>query len=297
MARSPAPQTQPSPPTKPMAGRVCLVTGATNGIGLEACKALAQQGATLVMVGRDAARGEAALQAVRAAAPEARVELLLADLSKQQEVRKLAQDFQRRHAQLHVLLNNAGVYLTQRQVTEDGLEATLATNHLSYFLLTHLLLPTLHASGNARVVNVSSDAHRRARLDLDDLQCERRFSGWRAYANSKLCNILFTLSLAQRLRGTQVTANSLHPGVVSTGFALNNPGFIARFYKLAAPLLTTAEKGAQTSVYLAASPEVEGVSGEYFVRSRRARASRTAQDAALAEKLWVKSAQLVRVTP
>ena len=284
-----------APPS--MAGRVCLVTGATNGIGLEACKALAQQGATLVMVGRDAARGEAALQQVRAGAPQASVELLLADLSKQQDVRRLAQQFQARHAQLHVLLNNAGVILEQRQVTEDGLEATFATNHLAYFLLTKLLLPTLLQSGSARVVNVASEAHRRARLDLEDLQSERGYSGWRAYSNSKLANILFTLSLAQRLRGTQVTANSLHPGVVSSGFALNNTGLTARFYKLFAPLLTTSEKGAETSVYLASSPEVEGVSGEYFKRCRRARPSRAAQDAALAEKLWVKSAQLTAVAP
>lgn len=288
---------QPPQGPAPLAGRVCLVTGATGGIGLETCKALAQQGATLVMVGRDAARGEAALQQVRAVAPQAPVELLLADLSKQQDVRRLAQDFLKRHSRLHVLVNNAGVILEKRQLTEDGLEATFATNHLAYFLLTHLLRPTLEASGNARVVNVSSDAHRRARLDLEDLQSERSYSGWRAYANSKLANILFTLSLAQRMRGTQLTANSLHPGVVSTGFALNNTGLIARFYKLAAPFLTTPEKGAQTTVYLAASPEVEGVSGEYFVRSRRARPSRSAQDAALAEKLWVKSAQLVGISP
>ena len=281
-----------------MNGRVCLVTGATNGIGLEACKALAQQGATLVMVGRDPARSESALQAGRAvAAPGASVELLLADLSKMGDVRRLAQQFEQRHTQLHVLLNNAGVFLETRQVTEDGLEATFATNHLAYFLLTHLLLPTLLASGSARVVNVSSDAHRRAKLDMGDLQSERRYSGWRAYANSKLENLLFTLALAQRLRCTEVTANSLHPGVVSTGFALNNQGLIARFYRLFGPLLVTPEKGARTSVYLAASPEVEGVSGEYFARCRRVRASRTAQDAALAERLWLESARLAGVPP
>ncbi|MBF5043017.1 SDR family oxidoreductase [Aggregicoccus sp. 17bor-14] len=280
-----------------MAGRVCLVTGATGGIGLEAAKALARQGATLVLVGRDAARGEAALQAVRDAAPGVSAELLLADLSRQKDVRALAAAFLQRHEALHVLLNNAGAIYEKRQVTEDGLEATFATNHLSYFLLTHLLRGALEAGGDARIVNVASRAHQRARLDLDDLQAERRYSGMRAYANSKLANILFTQALARRLRGGRVTANSLHPGVVRTGFGRNNAGAIGHVFRLFAPFFLTPEEGAKTSVYLASSPEVSGVSGEYFARCRRMRPSRAAQDEALAEKLWAKSAQLTGVAP
>ena len=297
MGSSAAPQEQKQAAARPMEGRVCLVTGATGGIGLEAAKALAAQGATLVLVGRDAGRGEAALQAVRAHAPGAQVELLLADLSKQRDVRALAQAFLARHARLHVLLNNAGALFDQRQVTEDGLEATFATNHLAYFLLTSLLRPTLEASGSARVVNVASDAHRRGRIDLQDLQGERRFSGWGAYCNSKLANVLFTTELARRLRGTDVSANCLHPGVVRTGFAQGTQGLFGLFFKHAAPLLLTPARGAQTSIYLASSPEVEGVSGEYFKRCRRVRPSKSAQDATLAAQLWTKSAQLTGVTP
>jgi retinol dehydrogenase 12 len=280
-----------------LSGQVCLVTGATGGIGLESARALAQRGAHVVMVGRDPVRSEAALQSVRASAPGASVELLLADLSQQQQVRALAAAFLARHTRLHVLLNNAGVIHEQRQVTADGLEATFATNHLAPFLLTHLLLPTLLQTGEARVVTVSSRAHRRARLDLEDLQGERRYGGMRAYANSKLANILFTTALARRLRGTQVTANSLHPGVVRTGFGVHNPGLIGLVFRLGARFFITPEEGARTSVYLAASPEVSGVSGEYFARCRRVHPSRAAQDAGLAEKLWLKSAQLTGVTP
>jgi NAD(P)-dependent dehydrogenase (short-subunit alcohol dehydrogenase family) len=297
MGSSAAPQEQQQAAARPMEGRVCLVTGATGGIGLEAAKSLAAQGATLVLVGRDAGRGEAALQAVRTHAPGAQVELLLADLSKQRDVRALAEAFLARHARLHVLLNNAGALFDRRQVTEDGLEATFATNHLAYFLLTYLLRPTLEASGSARVVNVASDAHRRGRINLQDLQGERSFSGWGAYSNSKLANVLFTTELARRLRGTDVTANCLHPGVVRTGFAQGAQGLFGLFFKHAAPLLLTPERGAQTSIYLASSPEVEGVSGEYFKRCRRVRPSKSGQDAALAAQLWVKSAQLTGVTP
>jgi NAD(P)-dependent dehydrogenase (short-subunit alcohol dehydrogenase family) len=279
-----------------MQGRVCLITGATSGIGLESARALASQGAHVVLVGRDKGRGEAALAEVRRTSPEAKLELLQADLTSLASVRALAEDFQRRHSRLDVLLNNAGLIITERKVTADGFEATLATNHLSHFLLTHLLLDMLKASGAARVVNVSSQAHRVGSLDfLDDLHAERGYSGMKVYGNSKLANILFTRSLAKRLAGTKVTANSLHPGVVRTGFGLNNQGFFSTLVKLTAPFMLTAEGGARTSVYLASSPEVEGVTGKYFMKCREAKESAAARNDAAAERLWEKSAELTGV--
>jgi NAD(P)-dependent dehydrogenase (short-subunit alcohol dehydrogenase family) len=279
-----------------MQGRVCLITGATSGIGLESARALASQGAQVVLVGRDKGRGEAALAEVRRTSPEAKLELMQADLTSLASVRALAEDFQRRHSRLDVLLNNAGLIITERKVTVDGFEATLATNHLSHFLLTHLLLDMLKASGAARVVNVSSQAHRVGSLAfLDDLQAERGYSGMKVYGNSKLANILFTRSLAKRLAGTKVTTNSLHPGVVRTGFGLNNQGLFSRLVKLTAPFMLTAEGGARTSVYLASSPEVEGVTGKYFMKCREAKESAAARNDAAAERLWEKSAELTGV--
>ncbi|PTL81686.1 short-chain dehydrogenase [Vitiosangium sp. GDMCC 1.1324] len=279
-----------------MQEKVCLITGATSGIGLESARALARQGATVVLSGRDPGRGEAALAEVRRTVPDAKLDLLLADLTSMASVRKLAGDFQRKYSRLDVLLNNAGLMLDRRKVTPDGFEATLATNHLSHFLLTHLLLDVLKASGASRVVNVASDAHRMGSLDfLDDLQAERGYSGMKVYGNSKLANILFTRGLKRRLEGTKVTTNSLHPGVVRTGFGLNSEGIFKHIVKLAGPFMLSAEGGARTSVYLASSPEVEGVSGKYFAKSKVAKESRAAQDDAAAEKLWQKSAELTGV--
>lgn len=280
-----------------MQGKVCLITGATSGIGLESARALAAQGATVVLSGRDPGRGDAALAEVRRTVPDAKLDLMLADLTSLASVRKLAADFQAKYSRLDVLLNNAGLIIDRRKVTTDGFEATFATNHLSHFLLTNLLLDMLTSSGAARVVNVSSEAHRVGSLGfLDDLQAERGgYSGMTVYGNSKLANILFTRGLQRRLEGTKVTTNSLHPGVVRTGFGLNSEGIFKHLVKLAAPFMLSAEGGARTSVYLAASPEVEGVSGKYFARRKVARESKAAQDAAAAEKLWQKSAELTGV--
>jgi NAD(P)-dependent dehydrogenase (short-subunit alcohol dehydrogenase family) len=280
-----------------MQGKVCLVTGATSGIGLESVRALARQGATVVLSGRDAGRGEAALAEVRRTVPDAKLDLLLADLTSLASVRKLAQDFQSRYSRLDVLLNNAGLILDRRKVTVDGFEATFATNHLSHFLLTNLLLDLLKASGAARVVNVSSQGHRAGSVDfLDDLNAERGgYNGLKVYGNSKLANILFTRALARRLEGTKVTTNSLHPGAVRTGFGLNSEGIFKHLVKLVAPFMLSAEGGARTSVYLASSPEVEGVSAKYFIKCKVARESRAARDDAAAEKLWRKSAELTGV--
>ncbi|MBJ6761544.1 SDR family oxidoreductase [Myxococcaceae bacterium JPH2] len=276
-------------------GKVCLITGATGGIGLETAKALARLGATTLLVGRDPGRTQAAVAAVREAAPGATVESFLADLSSLQSVRDLASAVRARTSRLDVLINNAGLIHDRRQVTVDGFEATLAINHLAPFLLTNLLLDLLRASPSARVINVSSQGHRLARLDFDDLQSTRGYDGIRVYGNSKLANILFTHALAKRLKGSRVTTNALHPGVVRTGFGLNSQGFFKHLIKLGAPFMLSAERGARTSVYLASSPEVADVSGQYFIKCRPVKASSAARDDALAERLWQVSAQLTGV--
>ncbi|RKH21070.1 SDR family oxidoreductase [Corallococcus sp. CA047B] len=278
-------------------GKVCLITGATGGIGQETAKALARLGATLVLSGRDEARTAATVAAVREAAPQARVESLLADLSSLASVRALAQAFRERHQRLDILINNAGLIIDRRQVTVDGYEATFATNHLSHFLLTHLLRDLLVASGPARIINVSSFGHAFANTDfLDDPQTANQpYRPIQVYGNAKLSNILFTKGLAKRLAGTQVTANALHPGAVRTGFGHNSQGIFRHLVKLGAPFMISPEKGARTSVYLAASPEVAGVSGEYFNKCRKAKPSSAARDEALAERLWQVSEQLTGV--
>jgi retinol dehydrogenase-12 len=268
-----------------------VLTGATNGIGEAAAIALAKQGAHLVLVGRDAARGEASLARVQAAG-DTNATFLRADLSSMAEVRRLA-DQLRALPRIDVLVNNAGAVFMERLTTADGFERTLALNHLAYFLLTELLLDKIKASAPARIVNVASDAHQGGKLDFDDLQAEKHFSGFGAYANSKLCNILFTRELARRLQGTGVTANVLHPGTVATGFGRNNRGVFGVVIRMLGPFLRSPEKGAATIVYLAADPAVDGVSGQYFADCRPRTPARLAQDDADATKLWSVSEKLV----
>lgn len=266
-----------------MNGKIVLVTGATSGIGLVAARALAAQGATVILHGRNPAKTAAV-----AATVQGKVETAIADLSSMAEVRKLAADVRARFPRLDVLLNNAGAINQKRVVTVDGLELTFAANHLAYFLLTQELLPML--GPGARIVNVASEASRAAKLDVNDLQFERSYSGWTAYATSKLENILFTFELARRLpKG--VTANALHPGAIASNFA-QNAGWMGTAWKLLSPFLRTEEKGARTSIYLASSPEVEGVSGKYFIDCREKRARKNAYDADLARKLWEASERL-----
>jgi len=274
-------------------GKTVLLTGATKGIGLVAAREIARTGAALVLVARDAARGQATVEDVRVETGNDRVELITADLSVQAEVRRAAAEFRARHQRLDVLVNNAGAIFAARETTADGLEATFALNHLSYFLLTSLLLDLLKASAPARVVSVASGAHHSGHVDFDDLGRARGYSPIGAYGQSKLCNVLFTYELARRLEGTRVTANCLHPGFVRTGFGHNRPGLLSLAVYVGSLFAISPEAGARTTVFLATDPSVEGTSGKYFYKCRPARSSRESHDPAVARRLWEESERLV----
>ena len=251
-----------------MGGKVVLITGGTSGIGRAATTALAAMGAEVVVTGRDRERGEAAVEEIRRDSGNERVSLVLADLSVQAEVRRLAEEFRKRHDRLDVLVNNAGLVQSRRVETPDGLELTLAVNHLAPFLLTDLLLDLLKKSAPSRVITVSSEARRGASIDFDDLQSERRYRGFPVYGMTKMANILFTYELAERLEGTGVVANCLHPGAVSTNFAQNNRGPIALLFRLFKPFMRSPEQGADTLVYLASSPEAGELNGKYLTNRK-----------------------------
>jgi retinol dehydrogenase 12 len=272
-----------------MQGKVCLVTGATLGIGKETALGLARKGAELVIVGRDEARTRETAAWIARESGNQRVDAFVADLSLQAEVRRLAAAFKARYQKLDVLLNNAGAIFTKRETTAEGFERTWALNHLAEFLLTRLLLDTLEASAPARIVNVASSAHTSGKIDFDDVQGEKKYSGMGAYSQSKLANIMFTYALARRLTGSAVTANCLHPGVVATGFGHNTPGLVNTLLSLARPFLTTPEQGAATSIYLASSPEVANVSGKYFAKCKPVDSSTRSLDIAAQERLWALS--------
>jgi NAD(P)-dependent dehydrogenase (short-subunit alcohol dehydrogenase family) len=280
-----------------MAGKTCLVTGANRGIGKETAVGLARLGATVVITARDRAKAETALVDIKGRSSSDAVELIVVDFASLDSIRQFADEFQQRHPQLHVLVNNAGAYNAHRTLTQDGFETTFGVNHLGYFLTTKLLLHTITASAPARIVNVSAGADTSASINFDDLQGQRSYGGWRAYAQSKLANILFTYELARRLDGTGVTANCLHPGVVVTGFGQNNRGpaggLFRLFHMLGRPFLLTPEKGAQTSVYLASSPAVDGVSGRYFANGREQKSNAISHDADVARRLWEMSEALI----
>jgi NAD(P)-dependent dehydrogenase (short-subunit alcohol dehydrogenase family) len=278
-------------PERPMNGKVCVVTGASSGIGKAASLALARLGADVILVCRDKARGEAALAAVGAVAPASIRQLELADLSSLRDVRELAGRLSRLD-RLDVLINNAGLVLASRRVSADGFEYTFALNHLAPFLLTGLLREKLAASAPARVVTVSSAAHRAARLDLADLQLTGHFNGWRAYANSKLANILFTRELAIRLAGTGVTANCVHPGTVNTRFGRDGSSMLRFGLGIGRRFLLSAAQGADTVVYLASSPDVADATGGYYVKRRLRAPSGAARDPETARRLWAISAEL-----
>ena len=244
------------------------------------------------MVGHNAERGTAAVNRIKRETGSSAVEWVLADLSVQAEVRRLARDVQNRSPRLDVLVNNAGALFTRRTLSVDGIEMTLALNHLAYFLLTSLLLDALQSSAPARIVNVASAAHRRGCIDFAYLQGERRYGAWRAYSQSKLAHILFTYELARRLEGTGVTVNALHPGLVATNFGRSNRGVGALLWRALQVAAIDPEQGAKTIIYLASSPEMEGITGKYFVRKRAVSSSRASRDLTAARRLWLVSAEL-----
>jgi len=278
---------------KHMLNKVCMVTGATAGLGLATATALAQQGATLVLVGRNADKGAAAVQRIQEQTANAALEFMLADLSSQEDIRRLAGEFTARHARLHVLVNNAAGSYSRRRESIDGIEMTFALNHLGYFLLTHLLLDTLRSSAPARIVNVSSEVHRQVKLEFDDLQAKGRFDGYRTYMRSKLANLYFTYALARRLEGSGVTVNAAAPGLVKTGLGLQDGGRDAFMKRTMNVLMgVTPEVGSRTIVYLASSPEVEGVTSRYFAKGKGMRSSDASYDEDSAARLWQISAEL-----
>ena len=276
-----------------MRGRVCLVTGANRGIGKATAVGLARLGAAVVLLARDLERGSRACGDVRRASGNPNVSLVAVDLGSFASIRAAAAEIARRHAAVHVLVNNAGVNLTRRAVSADGLELTFAVNHLAPFLLTNLLLPLLRAGAPSRIINVTSRFERAGRIAFDDLQATRRYSAFRAYAQSKLANVLFTYELAERLRGTGITVNCLHPGLVATDLLRDYPAWMRSLWEW---FLLTPEQGARTSIYLASSPEVSEVTGRYFERGgREKRTSRRSYDVAARKRLWRVSAELTGV--
>lgn len=278
-----------------LSGQVIIVTGANSGIGKVTARELAAMGATVVMVVRSRERGEAALAEIKQQVSQADVRLMLCDLSAQADIHRFATEFKATYDRLDVLVNNAGAYLQKRYESVDGLEMTLALNHMGYFLLTSLLLDLLQASAPARIVNVSSDAHRSRPVNFADLQREKRYSGFGTYGESKLMNIMFTFELARRLEGTGVTVNALHPGFVRTNFGRNNNGLMnSLFMPLVQRFALSEEEGAATSIYLASSPEVAGVTGQYFVKKQPVRAVGYAYDEAAQQQLWAVSEALLK---
>ncbi|MBO0858783.1 MAG: SDR family oxidoreductase [Chloracidobacterium sp.] len=269
-----------------MSEKICLVTGASSGIGKVTAKALARSGATVIIVCRSLSKGEAARDEIVKETGNVNVDLKIAEFSDLNQVRRLAADVKAKYPRLHMLINNAGTYNYKRTLTAEGYEATFAVNHLGYFLLTVELLDLLKSSAPARVVNVASDAHRRGRINFDDLTLENGYSGWKAYGQSKLANVLFTYELARRLAGTGVTANCMHPGVVGTSLFNKVGGLSGKVVRLFTPFMRTPEKGADTIIWLASSPEVEGITGKYFVDRKEQATNPESYDAAVAARLW-----------
>lgn len=268
-----------------MNNKICLITGATAGIGLSTARILAQRGAQVILLGRDKERGQSAVANIKQATGRI-VEFMSADLSDQAAIRDFAARYKSSYSRLDVLVNNAGGMFGRRQISVDGIEMTFALNHLSYFLLTNLLMPSLQAAPQARVVNVSSDAHFGIKLDLENLQSEGQYSGWLAYKRSKLCNLLFTYELSRRLKETDITSNALHPGFVNTQIGIRNSWTNRLIWKIFTQFAISPEHGAQTSAYLACSSDVASVTGSYFANCRIKPSSQESRDLLVAKRLW-----------
>jgi NAD(P)-dependent dehydrogenase (short-subunit alcohol dehydrogenase family) len=269
-----------------MQGKTVVITGGTSGIGQVAAEKLAGMGARIILVARSQSRGQAALSRLREIAPGAKHGIYYGDLSRLAELRRVGKEIAAAETRIDVLINNAGAMFGQRQVTDDNLELTFATNHLSYFVLTHELREPLIASSPSRIVNTSSHAHYRGTIDFDNLQYQHDYKSFPAYSRSKLCNVLFTRVLARQLAGTGVTANSLHPGFVKTRFGDESGGGMARMIGLMKIFAISPEKGAETIIYLASSPDVAKTTGLYFYKCKPVEPSKLAQDDAAAERLW-----------
>ena len=279
-----------------MQGKVCLVTGATSGIGKVTATALASQGAEVIIAGRNQQKAEDTLHQIKSETGNVTLQYLLADFSDLEQVRDLAAAFKERFSRLDILVNNAGAFFNTRRETPNGVEKTFLVNHLAPFLLTTLLLDTLQASAPARIVNVSSDGQKLATMELDDLDFKRGFSGMKAYGRSKLANIMFTYELARRLAGGNVTVNALHPGHVATDIWRTNFSIFGPALKWVMSLFSLSpQEGADNSIYLASSPEVEGVTGKYFVKREPAQSSPTSYDEGLAQRLWETSEKLTSI--
>jgi len=281
-----------------MAGKVVVITGGTGGIGKATAIGLATFGARVAITGRDLGRAELAAADIRTASGNSAIDAFAADLSSQSEVRRLASQVLDEYPRLDVLVNNVGGFWAHRHATADGLERTFALNHLAAFLLTNLLLDRLKSSAPSRVVTVSSGAHARGRIDFDDLQGARNYSGQRAYSQSKLANIMFTNELARRVAGSGVTANAVHPGVVRTSFGAEDQAwFFTLMSGVIRPFLKTPAQGAETPIYLASSPAVSGANGQFFINRKPKTANKTAYDTDVSARLWKISADLVGISP
>ena len=273
-----------------MKGKICLITGGNSGIGKATAMELAKKGATVVLLCRNEERGQKARQEIIENTGNSHVDLLLADLSSQRSVKQAAEEFKKKYTKLDVLINNASVFLSKRSETEDGIETTFATNYLSHFILTHLLLDSLEASGEGRIINVASK-HNGIKMNFDDLMTKQNYAFFRAVGPTKLGLILFTNELSKRLAGKPITVNSLHPGIIRSNLMHDMPWFLRTLFKT---LSARVEKGAVTPVYLASSPAVEGVSGKFFVNCKEAETTDAAKDQESARKLWDISMSLIR---
>jgi NAD(P)-dependent dehydrogenase (short-subunit alcohol dehydrogenase family) len=283
-----------------MNGKIILITGATNGIGKISALELARMGAEIVLVSRNQSKLDKTAQEIKSATGNQRINTIQADLSSLKDIRKVAEIFLSQYERLDVLLNNAGAMFMSRKESVDGYEMTFALNHLNYFLLTDLLLDTLKKTaqeqGEARVVNVSSGAHSGAKIDFDDIQHKKSFTGFSVYGESKLMNVLFTYELTRRLEGTNVTANALHPGFVDTGFGQNNGWIISFMLNIIQKLVAKSpENGAETNIYLASSPEVKGITGKYWVDKQQKNSSAASHDEAAQKRLWEISEELTEL--
>ena len=275
-----------------MKDKVVVITGANSGIGKVTATALAKMGSKIVMVCRNLERAKVAQNEIIQQSNNENIDLMLCDLSLQGSILNFSEKFKQKYDHIDVLINNAGMYLPERQETEEGIEYTIALNHMGYFLTTELLLDCLKESPKARIINVSSDGHRIGKINFDDFQYTHKYNGLKVYCDSKLMNIYFTTELARRLKGTNITTNCLHPGAVATNFAQQESSLFGWAFKLVKPFLISSESGAKTSIYLASSSEVEDSSGQYFVRCKKRKASRLARNQEIAKRLWEKSEEL-----